>query len=183
VARIPIVANVLTISTASTGRPRLPPRASNALNTIWPGALFGETTPFDRPATSRRRPVIVIVKFLDTIFLLLSFVSRISRPAGEDVMRNDPWPTDTRGDRSTVCEIAQCAPLGSRPLLSAECVCVAPLRRPLGAYSGWGASRCVIRGEGPVDSILHGRWKTITLLAGLHHDAIVASFVIDGPLD
>jgi hypothetical protein len=41
----------------------------------------------------------------------------------------------------------------------------------------------VIRGEGPVDSILHGRWKTITLLAGLHHDAIVASFVIDGPLD
>jgi hypothetical protein len=33
----------------------------------------------------------------------------------------------------------------------------------------------VIRGEGPVDSIRHGRWKTITLLAGLHHDAIVAS--------
>jgi hypothetical protein len=41
----------------------------------------------------------------------------------------------------------------------------------------------VIRGEGPVDSVLHGRWKTITLLAGLRRDAIVAPFVIDGPLD
>jgi hypothetical protein len=41
----------------------------------------------------------------------------------------------------------------------------------------------VIRGEGPVDSVHHGRWKTITLLAGLRHDAVVARFVIDGPLD
>jgi hypothetical protein len=40
-----------------------------------------------------------------------------------------------------------------------------------------------IRGEGLVDSVLHGRWKTITLLAALRHDAIVAPFVIDGPLD
>jgi hypothetical protein len=35
----------------------------------------------------------------------------------------------------------------------------------------------VIRGEGLVDSVLHGRWKTITLLAGLRHDAIVAPAV------
>jgi hypothetical protein len=41
----------------------------------------------------------------------------------------------------------------------------------------------VIRGEGLVDSVLHGRWKTITLLAGLRHDAIVAPSVFNGPFD
>jgi hypothetical protein len=29
----------------------------------------------------------------------------------------------------------------------------------------------------------HGHWKTITLVAGLRQDAILAPFVIDGPLD
>ena len=39
------------------------------------------------------------------------------------------------------------------------------------------------RGERLVGSVPHGHWKTITLVAGLRHDAIVAPFVIDGPLD
>ena len=29
----------------------------------------------------------------------------------------------------------------------------------------------------------HGHWKTITLVAGLRHDRIVAPFVIDGPMN
>ena len=39
------------------------------------------------------------------------------------------------------------------------------------------------RGERLVCSVPHGHWKTITLVAGLRQDAIVAPFVIDGPLD
>jgi transposase len=39
------------------------------------------------------------------------------------------------------------------------------------------------RGERLIGSVPHGHWKTITLVAGLRHDAIVAPFVIDGPLD
>ena len=39
------------------------------------------------------------------------------------------------------------------------------------------------RGERFVGSVPHGHWKTVTLVAGLRHDAIVAPFVIDGPLD
>ena len=39
------------------------------------------------------------------------------------------------------------------------------------------------RSERLVGSVPHGHWKTITLVAGLRHDAIVAPFVIDGPLD
>jgi hypothetical protein len=33
-----------------------------------------------------------------------------------------------------------------------------------------------------VGFVPHGRWKTITLVAGLCHDAVVAPLVIDGPL-
>src|SRR5216683_5559008 len=39
------------------------------------------------------------------------------------------------------------------------------------------------RGERLVGSVPHGHWKTITLVAGLRHDAIVAPFVIDGPIN
>jgi transposase len=39
------------------------------------------------------------------------------------------------------------------------------------------------RDERLVGSVPHGHWKTITLVAGLRQDAIVAPFVIDGPLD
>jgi transposase len=39
------------------------------------------------------------------------------------------------------------------------------------------------RGERLVSSVPHGHWKTITLVAGLRQDAIVAPLVIDGPLD
>jgi transposase len=39
------------------------------------------------------------------------------------------------------------------------------------------------RGERLVGSVPHGHWKTITLVAGLRQDAIVAPLVIDGPLD
>jgi transposase len=39
------------------------------------------------------------------------------------------------------------------------------------------------RGERLVGSVPHGHWKTITLVAGLRQDAIVAPFVIDGPLN
>ena len=39
------------------------------------------------------------------------------------------------------------------------------------------------RSERLVGSVPHGHWKTITLVAGLRQDAIVAPFVIDGPLD
>jgi hypothetical protein len=39
------------------------------------------------------------------------------------------------------------------------------------------------RGERLVASVPHGHWKTITLVAGLRHDGMVAPFVIDGPID
>src|SRR2546425_6284904 len=42
--------------------------------------------------------------------------------------------------------------------------------------------RCC-RGERLVASVPHGHWKTITLVAGLRHDGIVAPFVIDGPMN
>ena len=34
-----------------------------------------------------------------------------------------------------------------------------------------------------VGSVPHGHWKTISLVAGLRHDGIVAPFVIDGPIN
>jgi transposase len=42
--------------------------------------------------------------------------------------------------------------------------------------------RCA-RGERLVASVPHGHWKTITFLAGLRHDGIVAPFVIDGAMN
>ena len=39
------------------------------------------------------------------------------------------------------------------------------------------------RGERLVASVPHGHWKTITFVAGLRHDGIVAPFVIDGPMN
>jgi hypothetical protein len=39
------------------------------------------------------------------------------------------------------------------------------------------------RSERLLGSVPHGHWKTITLVAGLRHDAIVAPFVIDGPMN
>ena len=39
------------------------------------------------------------------------------------------------------------------------------------------------RGERLVGSVPHGHWKTITLVAGLRHDGMVAPFVIDGPMN
>ena len=42
--------------------------------------------------------------------------------------------------------------------------------------------RCA-RSERLIGSVPHGHWKTITLVAGLRHDGIVAPFVIDGPMN
>jgi transposase len=39
------------------------------------------------------------------------------------------------------------------------------------------------RGERLLGSVPHGHWKTITLVAGLRHDGVVAPFVIDGPMN
>lgn len=39
------------------------------------------------------------------------------------------------------------------------------------------------RGERLVASVPHGHWKTITFVAGLRHDGIVAPFVIDGAMN
>ena len=39
------------------------------------------------------------------------------------------------------------------------------------------------RGERLVASVPHGHWKTITFVAGLRHDGIVAPFVIEGSMD
>jgi transposase len=39
------------------------------------------------------------------------------------------------------------------------------------------------RGERLVGSVPHGHWKTVTLVAGLRHDGIVAPFVIDGAMN
>src|ERR1700758_2355243 len=38
------------------------------------------------------------------------------------------------------------------------------------------------RGERLVASVPHGHWETITFVAGLRHDGIVAPFVVDGPM-
>jgi hypothetical protein len=42
--------------------------------------------------------------------------------------------------------------------------------------------RC-LRGERLVASVPHGHWKTITFVAGLRHDGIVAPLVIDGAMN
>src|SRR6478672_9256029 len=39
------------------------------------------------------------------------------------------------------------------------------------------------RGERLVASVPHGHWKTMTFVAGLRHDGIVAPFVIDGAMN
>ncbi len=44
----------------------------------------------------------------------------------------------------------------------------------------WGRCR---RGERLVGFVPHGHWKTITLVAGLRQDGMVAPFVIDGPMN
>lgn len=42
--------------------------------------------------------------------------------------------------------------------------------------------RC-LRGERLVDYAPHGHWKTITFIAGLRHDELVAPFVIEGAMN
>ena len=39
------------------------------------------------------------------------------------------------------------------------------------------------RGERLVAAVPHGHWKTTTLIAGLRQDAIVAPYILDGPID
>jgi len=39
------------------------------------------------------------------------------------------------------------------------------------------------RGERLITSMPHGHWKTLTFIAGLRHDRIVAPMVLDGPMD
>ena len=43
---------------------------------------------------------------------------------------------------------------------------------------GWGD-----RGKPLIDKAPHGHWKTLTFIAGLRHDGIVAPCVIDGPIN
>jgi transposase len=43
---------------------------------------------------------------------------------------------------------------------------------------GWYA-----RGQRLVDKVPHGHWKTLTLVAALRHDGIVAPCVFDGPIN
>jgi transposase len=43
---------------------------------------------------------------------------------------------------------------------------------------GWGD-----RGKPLVDKVPYGHWKTLTFIAGLRHDGIVAPCVIDGPIN
>jgi transposase len=43
---------------------------------------------------------------------------------------------------------------------------------------GWAA-----RGKRLTADVPHGHWKTLTFLAGLRHDGIVAPFVLDGPIN
>lgn len=43
---------------------------------------------------------------------------------------------------------------------------------------GWGD-----RGKPLIDKVPHGHWKTLTFIAGLRHDGIVAPCVIDGPIN
>ena len=42
--------------------------------------------------------------------------------------------------------------------------------------------RC-LRGIGLIDHVPHGHWKTITFIAGLRRRAMVAPFVLDGPMN
>ena len=42
--------------------------------------------------------------------------------------------------------------------------------------------RCA-RGERLVAKVPHGRWRTLTFLAGLRHDRVTAPCVIDGPIN
>lgn len=39
------------------------------------------------------------------------------------------------------------------------------------------------RGQPLIDKIPHGYWKTVTFIAGLWHDGIVAPCVLDGPIN
>ena len=39
------------------------------------------------------------------------------------------------------------------------------------------------KGEALIDKVPHGHWKTLTFIAGLRHDGIVAPCVIDGPIN
>lgn len=39
------------------------------------------------------------------------------------------------------------------------------------------------RGVPLIDKVPHGHWKTLTFIAGLRHDGIVAPCVIDGPIN
>jgi transposase len=39
------------------------------------------------------------------------------------------------------------------------------------------------RGEVLIDKVPHGHWKTLTFIAGLRHDGIVAPCVLDGPIN
>ena len=43
---------------------------------------------------------------------------------------------------------------------------------------GWGP-----RGKRLTAHVPHGHWRTLTFLAGLRHDRIVAPFVLDGPIN
>jgi len=43
---------------------------------------------------------------------------------------------------------------------------------------GWGN-----RGRPLIAKVPHGHWKTLTFIAGLRHDGIVAPCVIDGPIN
>jgi transposase len=43
---------------------------------------------------------------------------------------------------------------------------------------GWCA-----KGEPLIDKVPHGHWKTLTFIAGLKHDGIVAPCVLDGPIN
>ena len=39
------------------------------------------------------------------------------------------------------------------------------------------------KGEALTDKVPHGHWKTLTFIAGLRHDGIVAPCLIDGPVN
>jgi transposase len=39
------------------------------------------------------------------------------------------------------------------------------------------------KGEPLIDKVPHGHWKTLTFIAGLRHDGIVAPCVLDGPIN
>jgi hypothetical protein len=38
------------------------------------------------------------------------------------------------------------------------------------------------RGERVIDHVPQGKWETVTFVAGLRHDGIVAPFVFNGPM-